>query len=123
MPAKFKDIGIWRSGPTQWILIPPYLGSNPSIPAIRDVVQRLVPPTLTRIILVRIQSSLPLDNSKVCAIIYNMKTNLYRKRSDGSIALLEVNSDSFPDRDAYEASLDFHMEQGYFDSYEEAKNA
>ena len=50
-----------------------------------------------------------------------MKTiKLYRKRSDGSISLLELNPDSYSDRDSFNEAVDFYYAEGYYQTYTEA---
>ncbi len=48
---------------------------------------------------------------------------LYKCRPNGSIGLIEVSRGSFSDADSYQQALDFHYEQGYCDSQEEARDA
>ena len=48
---------------------------------------------------------------------------LYKCREDGSVGLLEVSRGNFSDADSYQQALDFHYEQGYCDTREEALDA
>lgn len=49
-----------------------------------------------------------------------MITKLYKKRDDGNINILEVNSDNYRDRDGFVEALDFFLSEGYYETYQEA---
>ena len=48
---------------------------------------------------------------------------LYKKGSDGIVRTLEVNADSYPDRDSFNEALDFYYDSGYHDTYSEASTS
>ncbi len=54
-----------------------------------------------------------MNNEKVC---------LYKKRDDGSVGMLEVNSRMFSDMDKYLTALDLYYEMGYMETREDAEN-
>lgn len=51
------------------------------------------------------------------------QVDLYRKRSDGTVAIQSVNSGGFSSQDDFQQALDFYYAEGYYDSYQEAKES
>jgi hypothetical protein len=53
----------------------------------------------------------------------NEEVKLYRKRSDGVVAMQSVIRGAYTGQDQFQEALDYYYEEGYYDTYKEAQEA